>query len=246
MGTTNSVMAAIQRRLRALQYPNPEEFKLDYEHMRVMTGWLENQKIREYPLEDRELLCSPRSIDSWLPVLLQYMKDLDIAGGLNQEELLQPRSISVVARRLLDRAIGFEYGDDADTFNCAAAVHASDASSADQGDLVEVVQMLATATGVPMSDDADMSTVLSAIKQVVQQRQSLAQTGSKAKKFDQNMYPLGFSTGDVALDRAATLLRLVHINHLRELQSSVNDIIRTMQDFTANPKTDSALGKVGY
>jgi len=35
--------------------------------------------------------------------------------------------------------------------------------------------------------------------------------------------------GDRKLDRAATVLRLVHINQLRELQTASNDIVRLTQ-----------------
>eukprot|EP00656_Telonema_subtile_P004211 TRINITY_DN11916_c0_g1_i2.p1 TRINITY_DN11916_c0_g1~~TRINITY_DN11916_c0_g1_i2.p1 ORF type:complete len:237 (-),score=53.50 TRINITY_DN11916_c0_g1_i2:213-923(-) len=234
----------IRDRLRALEYPEPEGFSLEYDQMRVLIGWLENQKIREYPPQERTPLCTPASKQAWLPVLHQYLSHLDIADGLPAAQLLEPQYAPVMVRRLLDRAVGFEYGDQADAFNCASAVHASAGTTADSAELARAVQVLAEATGVPMSDGADVSSVLSAVKQVVGQRG--AQNRGEVKKFDAQSYPLGFSTGDAGLDRAATALRLVHINHLRELQSNVNDIIRTMQTFTANPKTDSKLGKVGY
>jgi len=58
-------------------------------------------------------------------------------------------------------------------------------------------------------------------------------------------FALGFQTGDKQLDRGATVLRLLYIDDLRTLQTQVNEIVATLQDFTANPKTDSKLGKVG-
>ena len=44
---------------------------------------------------------------------------------------------------------------------------------------------------------------------------------------------------------AAALLRLLYVSDLRRLQDEVNSLISAMQDYTANPKTDSSLGKVG-
>lgn len=58
-------------------------------------------------------------------------------------------------------------------------------------------------------------------------------------------FPLGFATGDARLDAAAALLRMLYVADLRELQDAVNDILITVQEFTADPKTDASLGVVG-
>ena len=58
-------------------------------------------------------------------------------------------------------------------------------------------------------------------------------------------FPLGFSMGSDVADRAAAILRMLYIADLRELQDAVNDIVVTVQEFTANPKTDASLGQVG-
>ena len=44
---------------------------------------------------------------------------------------------------------------------------------------------------------------------------------------------------------AAKILRLLHVNELRDLQDSVNQAVVAVQSLTANPKTDTKLGKVG-
>lgn len=58
-------------------------------------------------------------------------------------------------------------------------------------------------------------------------------------------HTLGFSTGDVQVDRAAAVLRLLYIDDLRELQTQVNEVIALTQEYTANPITDARLGQVG-
>ena len=62
---------------------------------------------------------------------------------------------------------------------------------------------------------------------------------------DPHAFPLGFHTGDGVVDTAAALLRMLYVADLRELQDAVNDILITVQEFTADPRTDSSLGKVG-
>ena len=72
-----------------------------------------------------------------------------------------------------------------------------------------------------------------------------ATTLTSAEALDATRFPVGFSTGSAVIDKAATLLRMLYIADLRELQDAVNDILVTVQEFTANPKTDASLGLVG-
>lgn len=51
---------------------------------------------------------------------------------------------------------------------------------------------------------------------------------------------------DKALDYPVRILRLLQIQSLRELQTCINETIVAVQNLTANPKTDTKLGKVGY
>lgn len=56
---------------------------------------------------------------------------------------------------------------------------------------------------------------------------------------------LGFESKDETLIKAAKVLRILYINDLRDLQTKINHIIASIQSITANPKTDTSLGKVG-
>lgn len=58
-------------------------------------------------------------------------------------------------------------------------------------------------------------------------------------------FPLGFETGDAALDRAATVLRMLYVRDLRGLQSAVDRALVSVQELTADPRTDASKGKVG-
>ena len=50
---------------------------------------------------------------------------------------------------------------------------------------------------------------------------------------------------DPVLREAAKILRMLHLTQLRKLQSEINNTIEMVQGVTANPKTDTKLGKVG-
>lgn len=47
------------------------------------------------------------------------------------------------------------------------------------------------------------------------------------------------------LNHAAKVLRLLYVQDLRDLQTRINEAIVAVQAITANPKTDTRLGKVG-
>ena len=73
--------------------------------------------------------------------------------------------------------------------------------------------------------------------------------GEEARKMKKqyNITPkdCGFDLGDPVLSEAAKVLRLLHIQELRYLQTHINELIVAVQAITANPKTDQSLGRVG-
>eukprot|EP00486_Rosalina_sp_Unknown_P003684 CAMPEP_0201575312 /NCGR_PEP_ID=MMETSP0190_2-20130828/20427_1 /ASSEMBLY_ACC=CAM_ASM_000263 /TAXON_ID=37353 /ORGANISM="Rosalina sp." /LENGTH=287 /DNA_ID=CAMNT_0048004765 /DNA_START=82 /DNA_END=945 /DNA_ORIENTATION=- len=56
---------------------------------------------------------------------------------------------------------------------------------------------------------------------------------------------LGFTTGDKHVDAAAIILRVLYVLDVRQSQNQLNEIVTFLQRFTANPKTNPNLGKVG-
>lgn len=55
-----------------------------------------------------------------------------------------------------------------------------------------------------------------------------------------------FIFNDANLDEAAKILRLLQVHNTRIMQTAINETIVSVQQVTANPKTDTKLGKVGY
>lgn len=53
------------------------------------------------------------------------------------------------------------------------------------------------------------------------------------------------SVEDPKLEYPGKVLRLLQIQSLRQLQTRINETIVAVQELTANPKTDTKLGKVG-
>lgn len=57
--------------------------------------------------------------------------------------------------------------------------------------------------------------------------------------------PLGKNFGDSSLNNAAKILNLLYIQDQRDLQTKINETIVAVQTITADPKTDTKLGRVG-
>ena len=99
---------------------------------------------------------------------------------------------------------------------------------------------------------SDHTEVLKAISILIQQRlnktaiDEVTKVGVKpANQVPMEQIELGFETGDYITAEAAKIFRLLHVKELRELQDSANEAIVNVQALTANPKTDTKLGKVG-
>jgi len=76
-------------------------------------------------------------------------------------------------------------------------------------------------------------------------QQSNNVTNTKGKQLTAMTIGSDFNMGDIMLNNAAKGLSLLYIQDLRNLQTKINETIVTVQNITANPKTDTKLGKVG-
>ncbi|EDO43001.1 predicted protein [Nematostella vectensis] len=233
-----------RRKLAALEYHHPDNFNIQNEdECRNLVVWLEDQKIRLYRIEDRESL---RNIGNatWPKTLMKYLDDLQCP--------LKSREKSTVLDWLLAHAIRLEYADNAEKYNSQSQRTASDTSkttelteallnlTADDADLKAGVLSVARLLNLPEHHDPY---VLLQGFHFIQKKEA-----KEFKSSDVIALPtadLGFNTGDSAVNEAAKILRLLHINELRDLQTKINEAIVKVQALTANPKTDQSLGKVG-
>jgi len=118
----------------------------------------------------------------------------------------------------------------------------------------EGIRELALFLKVPALPDQHLVT-LKAISLLIRNKISMESKDNLAQKskspgtitrsiFDDN--DMGFKLGsDKVLMNSAKILRLLYLKDLRQLQTRINQLIVSVQSITANPKTDTSLGKVG-
>ncbi|XP_071484601.1 RNA transcription, translation and transport factor protein-like [Diadema antillarum] len=236
-----------RRKLQALNYPSPNINVTDENVWRNLIEWLEDQKIRLYKIEDRAELRSKSSMQ-WPKAFAKYIQDLQCP--LDGSDRL------AVCDWLLGHAVRLEYGEKVQLYKSlpvggqsSPGVVADDpfagieVSSPDvKAGLVSLCALL----NIPRHVDPVVT--LEAISLLIKERLSEeAQAGAleEGVAIDLSDYELGFDSKDRILNDAGRILRLLHINELRDLQTKINEAIVAVQSITADPKTDQRLGKVG-
>lgn len=239
-----------RRKLTALEYHNPTGFDCkDETEFRNFIVWLEDQKIRHYKIEDRGNLRNIASSD-WPKFFEKYLQDLKCP--FNRQERQE------TVDWLLGLAVRFEYGDNVEKYrNCKPMKEANDAQkpadpliNLDSSNPDFKAGVLALANLLKIQRHDDHLVMLKAIRILIQERLT-PEAIAKASQSKEGLpvaldkHFLGFDTGDATLNEAARILRLLHIEELRELQTKINEAIVAVQAIIADPKTDHRLGKVG-
>uniref|UniRef100_A0A1A9X446 RNA transcription, translation and transport factor protein n=1 Tax=Glossina brevipalpis TaxID=37001 RepID=A0A1A9X446_9MUSC len=244
----------LKLKLEALEHPSPD--KVDYNDRKVFAStilWLEDQKIRSYKIEERGNLRKVDNLAMWEEAYIRYKNDL----GMPQLE-----SPLEELTWLLSYAVRLEFLDAPDNFkeinsqkfeqqqskSIAPSIKNEnffDNMDFNHKDFIAGVRSLAQKLKVPHHPNHLVQ--LEAIARVVKER--LPSTVKDRQPITGTPFP--FERGndkvsnDQALDYPVRILRLLQIQSLRELQTRINETIVTIQNLTANPKTDTKLGKVG-
>ena len=224
-------------------------------------------QIRRYPPSERADLTSPPSDAAWRAALSRYCSDVGCPHP--PTPLPDPPTDAAVRDWLLTHAVGLAAADAGGGVAAATAravargreaLDAADAAAAgaaqppfdDAGDdaTLAAVHQLAdamhVAPGPPVERAAAAASVLAdrvAPAAALLGAGAPAPTDAVATMLA--AVPLGFSTGDGAVDRAAAALRFLFVKDVARLQADVDRAIGDVQAFTANPRTDTRLGKVG-
>ena len=247
-----------RRKLKALGHPSADFLNMeDHEDLRVLVVWLEDQKIRHYKIEDRAGLHNHKG-EEWKRTFQQYLNDLECPFNFTVHQ-------HGVIDWLLGVAVRYDFEDAAkDHVELRCGLNPSQGILTEPGKSALDIDPLdktftsgvrALAKIVQVTHHPDPSVLLEAVRIVIEESLSVSVTeaaqstsGTKkkgTKKFNVSAKECGFHLGDPVLSEAAKVLRLLHIQELRDLQTHINGLIVAVQAFTADPKTDQSLGRVG-
>ncbi|ESO02079.1 hypothetical protein HELRODRAFT_161308 [Helobdella robusta] len=215
-------------------------------NFRNFVCWLEDKRINHYQPDDRAGLRKICAGD-WENHFLKYLNDLGCPVD-SKEKIL-------VINWLLSLAIRLEYGNKINKMKVTYGSGSSSCNPLENMDFTsEEFRAGVTSLGkmLNMPPHNDSLTLLRAICLLVKEKLSkdalerLKKQGIKqAASISLDKIDLGFETPDLITKEAGKILRLLYLKELRELQDCANEAIVAAQAITANPKTDSRLGKVG-
>nr|SVE75302.1 EOG090X0ARU [Daphnia dolichocephala] len=239
-----------KRKLQALGFPNPDTLNTaDEKQFRSTIVWLEDQKIRRYKIEDREHLRNITATE-WNQAFEQYMNDLDcpFTNGTRPE----------VLDWLLGLAVQLEFNEKPESYTANPKsqeqayqkINPLDNLDFNSDDFKTGVNQLANILQVPQHSNHLVT--LEGICNIIEEKfnQNALKESLKAKnpgnpvQFDNINF--GLDIKSTSLASAANILRYLFIHDLRDLQTKINECLVSVQALTANPKTDTKLGKVGY
>ncbi|XP_053670115.1 RNA transcription, translation and transport factor protein-like [Anopheles nili] len=253
-----------ERYLSALQYTGTQPVNIDdCKEFRSLVSWLEDQKIRHYSIEDRENLKQLDSVDVWDAAYDKYKVDV----GLPYELVTKQEQLTW----LLLHAVRLEYSDHVDTYRPLSGARkveeqkksivpeVKSTNPFDSLDFTNVqfeegARKLADRLGIAYHPDHLVS--LRAAGRVIHdclnketlkeplitgQPFGISSDGAAAGKTLNG----GGEKDEQELEKAAQILRLLQIQNMRSIQTNINETIVSVQNVTADPKTDTALGKVG-
>jgi RLL motif-containing protein 1 len=239
--------ASLRRRMTALGVPDDAS----------LVAYLEDRFIRQLDEAARAPLRQQEP-----GALREYLTELGASTELLAECEAHGESARVRSW-LINVALHFEYADKQEEHEAAAraAQAAQPLISADDPELLNLCAALGVSPAATATES--LQTVVKAARQLPRPAPPPALPAKRAAPEPSPLsraapprqraplargdeaFPLGFETGSARLDEVARVLRMLHVRELRKLQDEVNRAIVKLQEFTANPRTDSRLGRVG-
>lgn len=212
--------------------------------IRRYVAFLEHRIIRYHPASKREVCNGSFDDDKWNRCFVQYLQDLGCpfssSGSLDvQLQWLSNHATSAAFEDLTKEDIS--KGTSAK--NVALKNAGERKISSETLAFDDELKKLAKAVHVDVtSEPLDYSKRLLAVHTIEGAVQRLAARGNTEIVEHLNS---GLDVASEKVERAAIIIRMLHLEEMRIVQNQINSCLETAQEFVSNPVTDSSLGRVG-
>ncbi|CAG9854273.1 unnamed protein product [Phyllotreta striolata] len=243
-----------KRFLNTLDYPQADSVNLnDEKTFRSVIVWLEENRIKGAP---QAVLAKLKDLDSkdWHQVYSKYKDDLGCPVLESKlEELQWILGYAVQIEHLKNKNVYIKHAvENLQKENAPNVIAENPLDNLDfrSQEFADGIKELANALNTVVHPDPLIT--LKAVRKVICQRlapdcvENPDKYVVKGTPFPYQDSDLGFDLKDPVLNQAAKILRMIYIQDLRNLQTKANELIVAVQSVTANPKTDTKLGKVGF
>ena len=246
-------MSSLLSLLKILGYEHAADAK-DKRQLMQCVCWLEDRKIRELEISERDSLRNPNEFNA------AYTSYLERLGCPFVYSIADP---SDTLTWLISHAVSIEYEDSSE-----ACKDAEESMDVDNGEATVVderadenarlhqehldleVNKLGSMLQVDRLLDEDCADYITRLNKVIRFVLKPLATGeglgnSEGERATLSEFSAGFDAKDELINQMAVVLKMLYIWDFRELQTDLNAMIVLGQEYTANPKTNAAMGKVG-
>jgi RLL motif containing protein 1 len=257
-------MDATRRQLKCVGYPFANDVNFSSkEDLIILVSWLEDRKIREMEIEQREVLR--KDGEKWDSAFNEYLTSL----GCPFEWVSASKDIAHdCISWLISAAVSAEFedasedcvdmedlGDDSTAtvftnMNTSMEVEANNTTTSEtESALAPAINKLGEMLLLTRNNDENdiiyLQRISKKIKFFLTDGSLKCLLTNNANGIKLKSFPSAFESTDIVLKQVSIIIRMLYLSDFRELQNDLNSLIVLGQEYTANPKTNNSLGVVG-
>jgi len=209
--------------------------------------------VKEVEVNDRKILNFDNDIDKYLQNLSIYFNEIKCPYG----ELYSKQNNKINSKCLywlISYAISLEYEEQSEVYINSDENDNNESDSmeidSNKNYFVDEINKLGAMILLERQTNENDADYLQRISTVIR----LCLTSGSIETLKRNTvpgnltindFPVGFDTKDQILNQISVVIKMLYLLDFRELQNDLNTLIVLGQEYTANPRTNSAMGKVG-
>ncbi|KAK8807235.1 hypothetical protein WA158_003994 [Blastocystis sp. Blastoise] len=196
-----------------------------------------------YPPEERIGIRCNNS--NWNKELYKYLYNLACPI---KESYCEENKIKILLW-ITSYAISIEYEDKADLYNNVIPNKENIMKKIEINR--ETIHSICNLLNINYSEDIDLLSIITQIKNELKSRYpngfpiNSNQNESQIIEWNYKQYPLGFNTNNEMLNKCCVVMKLLYLEDIKQFQNGSNKLIAMVQEYTANPITNTNSVQIG-